>query len=95
VSELSAAGVSGDAETGVVLAALHGRAQAIVEGLLRENHSHWESLSGADRRTAESLLRDVASRLLNRPATQIEPAQVRSLRELFALPGGAQEDAPT
>ncbi|MEA2467923.1 MAG: hypothetical protein QOJ57_2049 [Thermoleophilaceae bacterium] len=74
-----------------MLAALDGRGHDIVERLLSENESRWQSLSAADRRTVESLLLTVASRMLDRPATRIEPAQVRLLRELFALPGGADE----
>jgi hypothetical protein len=95
VSELSAAGPSGDAESGSVLAALHGRSHQIVERVLRENDSRLQSLSAADRRTAESLLLAVASRLLDRHASRIEPAQVELLRELFALPGGADEETLT
>jgi hypothetical protein len=91
VSDLAAAGVAGHAEAGSLLAALHRRGDQIVEQMLRENDSRLQSLSAADRRTAESLLLAVASRLLDHPATRIEPAQVELLRELFALPGGADE----
>jgi hypothetical protein len=90
VSELYAAGPPGDAETtGSVLAALHGRGLEIVAGVLRENDSRWQSLSAADRLTAEALLLAVASRLLDHPGTGIEPAQAERLRELFALSAGA------
>jgi hypothetical protein len=92
VSELYATGVSGDAIAGSMLAALHGRGQATVERLLRENDGRWESLSAADRRTVESLLLAVASRLLDRPAAHIEPGHVELLRELFALAGEADGD---
>lgn len=91
MSELYAAGLSGDARAGSVLAALHGRGHDVVERVLRENDSRLQSLSAADRRTAESLLLTVASRLLDRPASRIDPAQAELLRELFALPGDAGE----
>lgn len=93
MSELTAVGISGEAETGSVLAALHGRGHEIVERLLRENDLRWESLSAGDRRTAESVLLAVAWRLLDRPASRTGRAQVELLRELFALPGGADEEA--
>lgn len=89
MSELYAAGPSGDAEAGSVLAALHGRGLEVVARVLRENDSRWQSLSAADRLTAEALLLAVASRLLDRPGTSIEPAQAERLRELFALSAGA------
>jgi hypothetical protein len=95
VTELSAAGPSDGTEAGSVLAALHGRGHEIVERVLRENDSRLQSLSAADRRTAESLLLAVAARLLDRHATRLEPAQVELLRELFALPGGADAETLT
>jgi hypothetical protein len=94
VSELYAAGNPGDAIAGSMLAALHGRGNATVERLLRENDSRWESLSAADRRTVEALLLTVVSRLLDRPATRVDPAQVELLRELFALAGEADANSP-
>jgi hypothetical protein len=94
VSELYAAGVPGDAIAGSMLTALHGRGQATVERLLRENDSRWESLSAADRRTVEALLLAVVSRLLDRPAAHVEPGHVELLRELFALAGAAAGDGP-
>jgi hypothetical protein len=39
-------------------------ADYIVDRLLRKNEPHWESLSGADRRTVELVARTVASRLV-------------------------------
>lgn len=91
MSGLSTAGLPGDADAGSMLAALNGRSHHIVQGLLSENESRWQSLSAADRQRAESLLLTVASRLLDRPGARIEPAQVQLLRELFALPAGADE----
>jgi hypothetical protein len=75
-----------------MLAALRERGHETVERVLRENASRWQSLSGADRLTVESLLEAVASRLLGGSATRIEPAHVGLLRELFALRGSADED---
>jgi hypothetical protein len=94
VSELYAAGVPGDAIAGSMFAALHGRGQATVERLLRENDSRWESLSATDRRTVEALLLAVVSRLLDRPSAHVEPGHVELLRELFALAGAAGGDGP-
>jgi hypothetical protein len=91
LSELSAAGLSDAAQAGSLLAALHVRGHEIVELVLSENDSRWEALSAADRRTVESVLIAVASRLLDRPAARIEAAQVELLRELFVLPGGPEE----
>ncbi len=92
MSKLSAVGVPGGAEAGPLVAALHRRGHQIVEQLLRENDLRWQSLSEADRRTVESLLLTVASRMLDHPAT-VRPAQVELLRELFTPRGAADENA--
>jgi hypothetical protein len=82
-----------------MLAALRGRGDQTVERLLRANELRWQSLSEADRRTVESLLLAIASRLLERPALRLaeehedlQAAHVPVLRELFAL-GAADGDA--
>ena len=43
---------------------LPAHADAIVEGLLRQNDRRWESLSAADRERVEALAREVAARLV-------------------------------
>jgi hypothetical protein len=79
-------------EAEAMLAALRGRGDETVERLLRANELRWRSLSDADRRTVESLLLAIASRLLDRPARRLaderedlQAAHVPVLRELFAL----------
>jgi hypothetical protein len=78
------------------LAALRRRGDETVDRLLRENERHWQSMSAADRRTAETLARTIASRLLDRPARRLaaEPAvdereaYAHILRVLFAVDAG-------
>ncbi|MEA2276800.1 MAG: glutamyl-tRNA reductase [Solirubrobacteraceae bacterium] len=74
------------------IAALHGRAQDVVEGVLRENAGRWESASIADRRRIEALARAIAQRLLHEPTAQLRRAAqdadedaLRLARGLFAL----------
>jgi glutamyl-tRNA reductase len=74
------------------LAALRRRGDATVDRLLRENESRWQSMSDADRRTAELLARTVASRLFDLPARRLatEPpaereAHAAALSNLFAV----------
>jgi hypothetical protein len=95
----AATGGLASADTAAMLAALRGRGDETVERLLRANELRWRSLSDADRRTVESLLLAVASRLLDRPARRLadeqedlQAAHVPVLRELFAL--GADGEPP-
>jgi glutamyl-tRNA reductase len=81
--------VTGTEET---LAALRRLGDETVDRLMQENESHWQSLSGRDRWTAEALARTIASRLLDLPARRLaaEPASEReahvaALCQLFAL----------
>jgi hypothetical protein len=74
------------------LAALRRLGEETVDRLLRENESHWQSMSEADRRTAELVARTVASRLFDVPARRLaaEPpaeceAHAAALRGLFAV----------
>ncbi|MEX2253518.1 MAG: glutamyl-tRNA reductase [Thermoleophilaceae bacterium] len=80
------------------VAALRERADAIVDRVLEENASRWESLSDADRRRLETMAHALVSRLLHEPTLRLKAAAgeddsyvlVHALRELFALgPGGA------
>jgi hypothetical protein len=43
---------------------LPAHADAVVEGILRQNDRRWESLSAADRQRVEAVARTVAARLL-------------------------------
>ena len=70
------------------------RGDEIVEQVLRENESRWESLSEADRERLEAMARAVVSRLLHEPTSRLQRqcrARARSyryvqpLRELFGL----------
>jgi glutamyl-tRNA reductase len=80
------------------IAALRARGDAIVEQVLRENESRWESLSAADRERLRVMARAVVSRLLHEPTLRLKGAagaqcshlHVHALRELFGL-----EDAPS
>ena len=75
------------------IAALRERGEQIVQRVLRENESRWESLGDADRERVEMLARAVVSRLLHEPTLRIKAASERdgsylylqALRELFGL----------
>jgi glutamyl-tRNA reductase len=74
------------------LAALRRLGDETVDRLLQENERHWESMSEADRRTAELLARTVASRLFEMPARRLEAepageqeAHAAALCRLFAV----------
>jgi glutamyl-tRNA reductase len=81
--------------------ALRERADEIVERVLAENESRWESLSEADRERVQLLAKAIASRLLHEPTLRIKSAadrddvylQVSALRELFGLDAGTEPDA--
>lgn len=73
--------------------ALRKRAEAIVERVLAENESRWESLSEADRERLRKMGSAIASRLLHEPTLRLKRsaeqedayAHVAVLRELFGL----------
>jgi glutamyl-tRNA reductase len=75
------------------IAALRERGDRLVEEVLRENASRWESLSDADRDRIEMLARAIVSRLLHEPTLRLKGASaegesylyVQALRELFGL----------
>ena len=79
------------------IAALRERGDAIVEQVLRENASRWESLSEADRERVEVLARAIVNRLLHDPTLRLKRSTdasyvyVQALRELFALEPPAPE----
>src|SRR4051812_13518945 len=75
------------------IAALRELGDGVVEQVLRENESRWESLSEADRERVEVLARTVVKRLLHEPTLRLKGAvegdrsyvYVQALRELFGL----------
>jgi glutamyl-tRNA reductase len=81
------------------VAALRARGEEIVEKVLRENESRWESLGDADRERVETLARAVVNRLLHEPTLRIKAAAekggsyvyLQALRELFGLEPEAPE----
>ena len=56
------------------ISALRRRADEVVEQVLRENESRWESLSEADRERVEVLARAVVNRLLHEPTLRLRAA---------------------
>jgi glutamyl-tRNA reductase len=76
------------------IAALHEQGEQLVQHVLDENESRWETLSPNDRKRVEALARAVVSRLLHEPTLRLKDSvgdessyrYVHALRELFALP---------
>ena len=79
------------------IAALRERGDEIVEAVLAENESRWESLSEADRDRLRVMARAVVARLFHEPTLRLKGAVdsddshvfVHALRELFGLEGPA------
>ncbi len=76
------------------IAELHRQADDIVQRVLTENASRWESASQRDRARIEAMARAVATRILHEPTIRLrslDPAaghrRVELLRELFGLDG--------
>jgi glutamyl-tRNA reductase len=75
------------------ISALRRRGDEVVDQVLRENASRWESLSDADRERVEVMARAVVSRLLHEPTLRLKGSAgdhssyryVHTLRELFGL----------
>jgi glutamyl-tRNA reductase len=75
------------------ISALRQRGDEIVEQVLRENESRWESLSDADRERLATMASAVVSRLLHEPTRRLRGAAgegssyryVHALHELFGL----------
>jgi glutamyl-tRNA reductase len=86
------------------ISALRRRGDEIVEQLLRENESGWESLSEADRERLGVMARAVVGRLLHEPTLRLKGSAgeetsyryVNALHELFGLEAALapHEDAP-
>ena len=81
------------------ISALRRRADEIVEQVLRENETRWESLSDADRERVATLAGAVVSRLLHEPTRTLRGAAgegtsyryVHAVHELFGLEAAAAE----
>lgn len=85
------------------IAALRTRGEEVVEHVLRENESRWESLSGADRERLGVMAHAIVSRLLHEPTMRLRGVgdgeasylHVQALRDLFGLePVALEGDAP-
>jgi glutamyl-tRNA reductase len=86
------------------ISALRRRGDEIVEQVLRENESRWESLSEADHERVATLASAVVSRLLHEPTRMLRDAAgegssyryVHALHELFGLEAALAplEEAP-
>ncbi|WP_028064428.1 glutamyl-tRNA reductase [Solirubrobacter soli] len=94
------AGWLGRLEVLPTLTALRERGDAIVDGLLAENASRWESLSERDAARVEAMARAVVKRLLHEPTARVRDldatdrhARLSLLRELFGLEEAAAADA--
>ncbi|MGH2962489.1 MAG: glutamyl-tRNA reductase, partial [Solirubrobacterales bacterium] len=95
----------GSLEVLPTVAALRRRADDVVERVLSENESRWESLSAADRDRMRVMARAIANRLLHEPTVRLKRSTddeaaypyVHALRELFGLDASsaplAEEDA--
>jgi glutamyl-tRNA reductase len=71
------------------ISALRRRADEVVEQVLRENESRWETLSDNDRERVEVMARAVVSRLLHEPTVRLKDRSsyhyLHTIRELFGL----------
>ncbi|CAN5485425.1 glutamyl-tRNA reductase [soil metagenome] len=79
------------------IAALRERGHEVVDAVLAENASRWESLSDADRERVRTMAATVVRRMLHEPTLRLNGAAreesgyvyVQALRELFALDAAA------
>jgi glutamyl-tRNA reductase len=80
------------------ISALRRRADEVVEQVLRENESRWETLSSADRERVEMMARAVVSRLLHEPTIRLKDRSsyhyLHTIRELFGLDPEPTAKAP-
>jgi len=82
------------------ISALRERGEEVVEQVLRENASRWESVSEADRERLGVMARAVVNRLLHEPTLRLKGAAsrdasyeyVHTLRELFGLESASSAD---
>jgi glutamyl-tRNA reductase len=82
----------GSLEVLPTVSALRGRADEIVEQVLRENSNKWQLLSPKDQERVEALARAIANRLLHEPTVRMKElsddrvhARMALVRELFGL----------
>lgn len=81
------------------ISALHGRGEQVVQAVLRENESRWETLSIADRERVEVMARAIVSRLLHEPTRRLKEPNgcayhhVTALRDLFGLDPALEQPA--
>jgi glutamyl-tRNA reductase len=81
------------------ITALHERGEQIVQQVLRENESRWESLSDADRERLGLMARAVVNRLLHEPTLRLKGTEgsyehLHAVRELFDLGQELPEEPP-
>ena len=82
------------------ITALRARGDAIVEQVLSENESRWESLSDADRERLAVMASAIVSRLLHEPTVRLKAvtegdsgyAYLQAVRELFGIESSAIDD---
>src|SRR4051812_97596 len=82
------------------IAAMRELGEGVVEQVLRENETRWESLSDADRERLGVMARAVVNRLLHEPTLRLKGAvggdasylYVHAMRELFGLEAGSALD---
>ena len=88
------------------IAALSKRGEEVVDAVLAENESRWESLSDADRERMRTMASAVVRRLLHEPTVRLKGSvgeessylHVQALRDLFALdvdPPSLKEERPS
>jgi glutamyl-tRNA reductase len=79
------------------ISALRSHAEGIVEKVLAENASRWESASDADLERIEKMARAVVNRLLHEPTVQLKErgghGRLQLMRELFGLEDETPEPA--
>jgi glutamyl-tRNA reductase len=83
------------------ISALRELGERIVEQVLSENESRWESLSDADRERLGVMARAVVNRLLHEPTLRLKAAagedafiQLSAVRELFGLEAAPPGELP-
>jgi glutamyl-tRNA reductase len=92
------AGWLGTLEVLPTIAALRGSADRIVDGVLAENRTKWETASPRDQARAEAIARTVVNRLLHEPTLRMKEtsddrlhARMAVVRDLFGLSVGDEE----
>jgi len=83
------------------ITALRDKGDEIIEQVLRENETRWESLSEADRERLRVMARAIVSRLLHEPTVRLKSitegdsgyAYLQAVRELFGIDAGLDPQA--